>query len=65
MSQPGPEFLVRLRSLPSSIPVAVRLRRFLKLALRMFCLRAAAIEPLPAETASCPAATGGPRSHRK
>jgi hypothetical protein len=38
-------FLVELEALPNSYPAAVRLRRFLKAALRTYRLRAVKVEP--------------------
>jgi hypothetical protein len=44
-----PDVVLRLRSLPSSVPVGVRLRRLLKCCRRSFQFQATAIEELPAD----------------
>jgi hypothetical protein len=52
--QPHSEFLVHLKALPDRVPGIVRLRRFLKAALRVYRLRCLAVQELP----------GDPESHR-
>lgn len=49
MSKSGEAFILHLRSEASSIPVEVRLRRLLKLALRSFALRCTSIVEAPTE----------------
>jgi hypothetical protein len=46
---PQPDYLVRLHPLPRSGPVASRLRRFLKSAIRAYGLRAVSIREIAAE----------------
>jgi hypothetical protein len=48
---PQPEFLLRLRALPNGVPVVLRLRKFLKLALRAFFLKCVSAEELPPDAA--------------
>jgi hypothetical protein len=54
---PVREFLVRVRAKPDPVPAAVRLRRWLKLGLRGFGMRAVAVEKLPAGPEATEAAT--------
>jgi hypothetical protein len=51
-----PTFVVELQALPDAAPAAVRLRRFLGLALRAFRLKAVSVVELSAGTGRPPAA---------
>lgn len=42
------EFLIRVKAMPSTVPVAIRLRKMLKGMLRAYELRCVSIEPVPA-----------------
>jgi hypothetical protein len=49
-----PEFLIRLRGLPDSVPVYQRLKRFLKMAIRgygLVCVHSEEIKPSEAKPA--------------
>jgi hypothetical protein len=60
---PQPEFEITLRALPSSIPPAIRLRRFLKMAKRCYRLecvelretKPAKLKGTPNDAEDCPA----------
>jgi hypothetical protein len=56
-----PTYQVTLQALPSSVPARIRLRRFLKTALRAFALRAVSVRELPAGGAGA-AGERGPES---
>ncbi len=49
MQQLCERFLIELEALPDDIPVPVRLRRLLKVALRGFRFRCRSIGPVPAK----------------
>lgn len=56
------EFLLRIRAEAGPVPPVIRLRRFLKLALRTFGLRVVSIEQLHDADAKSAAAEGRGRS---
>lgn len=62
LPNPEPVFRIELQSLPSSIPVAIRLRMALKTLLRAYRFRAVKVEPLPDGPEPRPTAAGQPEA---